>query len=80
MNGTMIMNIGVIDRALRLIFGIMLLAWSYGKVGPAVSGGVSWLLWVVGAALALTGLFRYCPLYAVFGTDSCARYPGDEDL
>jgi hypothetical protein len=73
----MITNMGVIDRVLRLTVGAMLLAWSYGKGGPALHEGVSWLVWVMGAALALTGMFRYCPLYAFLGTDSCAPYPGD---
>jgi len=39
---------------------------------------VAWAVWALGAAFALTGLLRNCPLYAYFGVDSCAPYPGDD--
>ncbi len=71
----MLTNVGVLDRSARLVLGIALLAWSYGRIGAPLSEAVAWLVWVPAAAFALTGLFRYCPLYAILGTHSCALYP-----
>ena len=71
----MITNIGVLDRAFRLVFGGFLLAWSYGLLGAELSAISGWLVWLIGTAFTLTGIFRHCPLYAYFKTDSCAPYP-----
>ncbi|MGB0086972.1 MAG: DUF2892 domain-containing protein [Rhodomicrobiaceae bacterium] len=71
-------NVGVLDGAFRLCVGIALLALSYGKIGPHLSHNAAWIVWTVGAVFAFTGLFRYCPIYALMGTDSCAPYPGDD--
>ena len=74
----MITNMGVIDGVFRFALGVGLLAWSYDRIGPDLPEGLAWAVWIVGAVLAATGLFRYCPVYAVLGTDSCAIYPGHD--
>lgn len=74
----MVTNIGVLDRAFRILLGALLLGWSYGKLGSALPAGSGWLVWTIGLAFALTGIFRFCPLYAYFGTDSCALKPGED--
>jgi Inner membrane protein YgaP-like, transmembrane domain len=74
----MITNVGVLDAAVRLVLAAGLLAWSYGKLGHAFSPVAVWIAWVAGAGLGLTGLFRYCALYAFFDTNSCALPPGDD--
>lgn len=53
-------NVGTVDRLLRILLGVALivLAW-LGKV-PA------WLGWV-GLIPLLTGVVRMCPLYSVLG-------------
>ncbi len=68
------MNIGSLDRVVRLVLALALLSLSYGKIGPAVSAEMGWLAWSSGGFLALTGIFRYSPLYALFQTHSCALY------
>ncbi len=73
-------NIGVLDRVFRLVFGGLMLAWSYEIVGAELSVISDWLVWVIGTAFTLTGIFRHCPLYAYFNTDSCAPYPTRADL
>ncbi len=75
----MMTNMGVLDGVFRFTVGVALLAWSYGRIGPVMSDMGSWLLWIAGAVLALTGLFRHCPLYAYFKIDSCAIYPKDDE-
>lgn len=56
-------NEGTIDRALRIILGIVLLALVF--VGPQTPWG-----WV-GLVPLLTGLVGFCPLYRVFGFSTC---------
>ena len=74
----MITNVGVIDGVFRFVLGVALLAWSYHRIGPGLPDALAWAVWSVGAVLAFTGLFRFCPVYALLGTDSCAIYPGHD--
>lgn len=62
-------NVGSLDRLLRLVLGVVLIALSIILVGL---GGWQWLLAVVGAILLLTGLFRFCPAYRLLGIRTCA--------
>ncbi len=57
----MLRNVGGIDRALRIVIGIALLAWlAFGQ------GDVRW--WgLLGFVFLGTGLFGRCPLYVPFG-------------
>ncbi len=57
-------NVGGIDRALRIIVGLALIAW-------ALMGGSVWA-WL-GVPLLATGLFSFCPLYPLIGMNSCKR-------
>lgn len=52
-------NIGNVDRVLRILVGLALIGWSAFFQGP------SWAY--VGILPLLTGLVRWCPAYAVFG-------------
>lgn len=71
----MITNVGVIDGVFRFALGVGLLALSDGRLWLHLPHGLAWAVWVAGAVLSFTGLFRYCPVYALVGTDSCAIYP-----
>lgn len=55
-------NVGSIDRILRILAGIALIAW-------ALMGGPVWA-WIGVLPLA-TGLFGFCPAYALLGINSC---------
>jgi hypothetical protein len=59
----MMTNEGGIDRALRIVLGIVLLALVF--VGPQVAWG-----WIGLVPLA-TGLVGFCPLYRIVGIDTC---------
>jgi hypothetical protein len=67
-------NVGLLDRILRLLAGIGLIAWASGYV-PAMSEVPSWgwLGVLVGAVLAVTALSGVCPAYALFGFNTCRR-------
>ena len=51
-------NVGSIDRVLRILVGIVLIALVF--VGPKTSGG-----WI-GVIVLTTGLFNFCPAYLPF--------------
>jgi len=55
-------NVGGLDRGLRVIAGLGLVAW-------AVMGGPVWA-WIGVVPLA-TGLFGMCPLYSILGINTC---------
>ena len=58
-------NVGGIDRILRVVLGIALIALVF--FGPKTAWG--WL----GLIPLLTGLFQICPLYSLLGVNTCPR-------
>ena len=56
-------NEGTIDRALRVIVGLVLIALVF--VGPQTPWG-----WI-GLVPLLTGLVGFCPAYRIFGLSTC---------
>ena len=67
----MTLNIGDTERVLRIVVGLLLLAGAL-----LAEGGARWL-GLVGIVPLLTAAFGYCPLYALFGFNTC---PMGEDL
>jgi len=57
------LNVGGIDRILRIAVGLILIAL-------AATGTVGAWGWV-GVVPVLTGLFRFCPLYSILGMNTC---------
>ncbi|MFN3702968.1 DUF2892 domain-containing protein [Thermomonas sp.] len=57
-------NVGGIDKWLRIIVGLLLIAW-------AATGGPVWA-WIGVVPLA-TGVFNFCPLYRLIGVNTCKR-------
>lgn len=58
-------NKGNVDRALRVIVGLVLIALVF--VGPKTPWG-----WV-GLVPLITGLVGMCPIYALLGINTCPR-------
>ena len=56
-------NVGGIDRILRIVAGIVLLALTL----MGTIGAWGW----IGIVPLATGLFRTCPLYSILGFSSC---------
>lgn len=56
-------NVGGIDRLLRIVIGVALIAL-------AITGTIGAWGWIGIVPLA-TGLFRSCPLYSLFGISTC---------
>ncbi len=63
-------NVGGIDRVLRIVVGIAVLALFFVLEGNARY----WAL--VGLVPLFTGLFRTCPLYSVIGVNTCPTKQG----
>jgi hypothetical protein len=55
-------NVGSIDRIIRILAGLALIAW-------ALMGGPVWA-WIGVVPLA-TGLFKFCPAYSLLGVNTC---------
>lgn len=59
-------NVGSIDRILRAIVGVVLIALVF--VGPvAAMGWPRIVVGVVGAVMLLTAAIRFCPAYTLIG-------------
>ena len=58
-------NVGNVDRALRIIVGLGLLSLVF--IGPKTMWGL------IGIVPILTGLTRRCPAYSPFGISTCAK-------
>jgi hypothetical protein len=58
------LNVGGIDRILRIVVGLALVAW-------ALMGGPVWA-WIGIVPLA-TGAIGFCPLYPILGMSTCAK-------
>jgi Inner membrane protein YgaP-like, transmembrane domain len=61
-------NVGTIDRVIRVIVGLVLI----GLAAAGVATGVwMWVAGVAGVVLVVTGAFKFCPAYAIFGISTC---------
>ena len=62
-------NVGTLDRILRIILGVALIAFAIPLGFPQT--GWNWLGWI-GVMPILTALFGTCPAYSMFGLSTCA--------
>lgn len=58
-------NVGNADRMVRIVVGIVLLALVF-----VLDGNARWF-GLIGIVPLATGLFRFCPVYALFGLSTC---------
>mgnify|MGYP001039930879 FL=1 len=59
----MSVNVGSIDRIIRILAGLALIAWAAFFSGP---------VWAwIGVVPLATGIFRMCPAYSIFGINTC---------
>ncbi len=57
-------NVGKTDKTLRIFLGIVLLGGFIYTKNP---------LFLIGLVPLITGLLNYCPLYSIFGINTCRR-------
>lgn len=57
------LNVGGIDRILRIVVGIAL-------IGATLAGMIGVWGWI-GVVPLVTGIFKFCPAYLAFGMNTC---------
>jgi hypothetical protein len=62
-------NVGGADKAIRLVLGVVLLLLGVFHV---VTGNVAIAAYVAGGVALLTGLFGFCPAWAIFKVSTCS--------
>jgi hypothetical protein len=56
-------NVGGVDRVIRIVAGLALIAWVLFANGP---------VWAwIGVVPLATGLINYCPAYGLLGMSTC---------
>jgi len=60
-------NVGSTDRMLRIVAGIVILGLFF-----VLDGNFRWLA-LIGIVPLGTGLFRWCPAYALLGLNTCGN-------
>ena len=60
-------NVGGIDRILRIVVGLALIAWFFMDQG---TGFWHWAK-LIGIVPLATGLMSSCPLYSILGLNTC---------
>ncbi len=58
-------NVGTLDRIVRLVFAVILVALFVLAPSP-----IRWI-GVIAAIPLLTGAMSFCPLYSLFGINTC---------
>lgn len=61
-------NEGMVDRGIRVILGIALIAFAIPVGFP--ESGWNWIGWI-GIVPLLTGLIGWCPIYSAMGVSTC---------
>ncbi|MEY4122090.1 MAG: hypothetical protein RLZZ457_928 [Pseudomonadota bacterium] len=64
-------NVGGIDRLLRIVAGLALIALA----ATGVVGAWGYL----GVIVLATGVFRFCGAYTIFGINTCPMKPVEEE-
>ncbi|PZX14651.1 YgaP family membrane protein [Celeribacter halophilus] len=61
-------NVGNLDRILRIVVGLALLLGFFLTPGASLR----WL-YLIGIIPLVTGLMSSCPLYSIFGINTCKK-------
>jgi hypothetical protein len=65
----MTVNEGSLDRIVRVIAGLVLIALALGYLPGVAPSAWGW----IGVVPLLTGLIGWCPAYSIFGISTCRR-------
>jgi hypothetical protein len=65
-------NVGGIDRILRIVAGLVLIALAAANV-------VGLWGYIVGGIVLATGVFRFCGAYTLFGLNTCPLKAVEEE-
>ena len=62
-------NVGTIDRIIRIVIGLVLIAYAIPLGFPSTSW--NWVGWI-GIVPIITALVGNCPAYSILGMSTCA--------
>lgn len=62
-------NVGIIDRVLRVVVGLALVALALGLIPGQPAAVWGW----IGVVPLLTGVLGYCPAYSLIGVNTCGK-------
>lgn len=63
-------NMGKTDKAIRIIIALAIGLLIYFKV---ITGTIATILLVMAGVFVLTSLISFCPLYTLFGLNTCKK-------
>lgn len=61
-------NMGVLDRVLRFVIAAIIIVLYFTNI---INGGLAIVLGIFVVATTFTGITGYCPLYPIFGWNTC---------
>ncbi|MEW6246940.1 MAG: DUF2892 domain-containing protein [Nitrospirota bacterium] len=65
-------NVGGVERPIRIVLGVLLLAVGALSDLPPVDAGI---MAAVGIVALVTGAIGFCPAWRLFGINTCAAKP-----
>ena len=68
-------NIGGVERAIRIVLGVLFLALAL--LGGMPTAG-AWVLGIIGAIALVTGGVGFCPGWQLFGINTCSTKPTEK--
>jgi len=63
-------NMGPLDKAIRILLAI---AFSMLYITKTVEGTIGIVLLILGGVFLLTSIISFCPLYTLFGINTCKK-------
>lgn len=61
-------NMGNTDKTIRILVAVVIAGLYFGNI---ITGTLAIVLMVVAAIFLVTSLISFCPLYAIFGMNTC---------
>lgn len=62
-------NLGSTDKIVRMVLGIAIGYFAYSTT--IETNWIQYLLYVISGIMLLTSIVSFCPLYTVFGANTC---------
>lgn len=61
-------NMGATDKTIRILVAVVIAGLYFGNI---ITGTLAIVLMVLAVVFLLTSLVGFCPLYAIFGMNTC---------
>lgn len=68
----MTQNVGGADGAVRILAGVALFVLGFLHI---LTGTLAIVAYIAGGLAIVTGVVRFCPLWSIFGINTCAAKP-----